>query len=194
MRIGSKGLFRQTVFFSLVGALSGAVFICYEVYLQSTYHRNRALREAVIAFSDISGWANPTAVTLTLKKGIMRQGVFIPVTRERCEQNLKHALNVLKRKIYRNKARKVRIECVPVLEQDANGRFHYHLAVNRPDEISELLFPLRVKSVWEMTDWGYRQSDFQTGADRGWIEYMTKHRSKSDFDLAIDWGNFHKVG
>jgi hypothetical protein len=162
--------------------------------LQSSHSNNRALREAAIAFSDISEWANPTAVTLTLKKGIMRDGVFISATPERCAQNLKHALNVLNRKIYRNKARKVRIECIPVLEQDANGRFHYHLALNRPAAISELLFPLRVKSVWEKTDWGYRQSDFQAGADRGWIEYMTKFRSKSEFDLAIDWGNFHKVG
>lgn len=169
------------------------MLFCYEVFLQSIYHRNRALREETITFLDISGWANPTAVTLTLKKGFSRDGVFFAATPEICQQNLKHALNVLNRKIYGNKARKVRIECIPVLEQDASGRFHYHLALNRPAEISEVLFPLRVKSVWEKTAWGYKQCDFKAGADRGWIEYMTKFRSKREFDLAIDWGNFHLI-
>ena len=72
---------------------------------------------------------------------------------ERCQQNLRHALNKLNRRIYGNKARKVRMECIPVLEQDASGRFHYHLAVNRPQEVSEDFFPLMMTSVWMSTHW-----------------------------------------
>ncbi len=155
--------------------------------------RDVALREAVVEFCDISCWQNPTAVTLTMKKGLERNGVFIPATPERCQQNLRHALNKINHRIYGNRSRKVRMECVPVLEQDASGRFHYHLALNRPQEVSEDFFPLMMASVWMSTHWGYKQADFQSNADAGWIEYITKLRSKAEFDESIDWGNFRLV-
>ena len=45
-------------------------------------------------------------------------------------------------------------------------------------------------SVWMSTHWGYKQTHFQSNADAGWIAYMTKLRSKTEFDASIDWGIF----
>ena len=80
---------------------------------------------------------------------------------------------------------------IPVIESDRSGREHYHAAIDRPAHISRRDFENMILECWAKSRWGYRQIKVIPGADEGWIDYMTKRRSKPNYADAFDWENFH---
>ena len=151
-----------------------------------------ALRNAFLSWCDISNWRNPVAVTLTLKRSIRTaSGAFISPGPGDYEQNLRHFINVLNRRIFGNKVRHgLRLKCIAVLEGDKTVRWHYHLLVERPRQLClEALIALIVWE-WGKTRWGYHELDVRP-CDAGWLSYMTKFRSKMHYADSIDWLNCH---
>jgi hypothetical protein len=52
------------------------------------------------------------------------------------------------------------------------------------------VYPLFV-AEWMKTQWGYGQVHIQPCHDDGWLDYITKLRSKIDVGESIDWMNLH---
>jgi hypothetical protein len=154
-----------------------------------TYRPPLRLQAAIRKFCSIEAWERPVAATLTMKQGLRLNGMYIGLTRELCSQNLRHALNVLDKRCFRNAARRKQLKCVAILEQDASDRWHYHLALDRPPRVDQFHFDFLVKTVWWNTMWGHNQIELSFDADDGWIRYVTKLRSKAEYDEAIDWAN-----
>jgi hypothetical protein len=140
-------------------------------------------------FIDLQSWSSPMAVTLTFKKAIPSNNGEQRLTPERASRNLRHFLNVLKGKIYKNQRKHRWIKCFAVREVSADGRLHYHLTLDCPLTVSQQEMGHLVRLHWPRTHWGYKQLDIQPFADRGWLEYQLKLRSKPNFDESIDWFN-----
>lgn len=158
-----------------------------------TRSNDLALRKAFLGWCDTSGWKNPVAVTLTLKQAIRsRWGTFIRPGPGDYEQNLRHFLNVLNRRIYGNKVRHgARLKCIAVLEGDDIVRRHYHLLIDIPPRRHPDSFMILVALTWGETLWGYHVQHV-TPCDSGWLPYMAKLKSKAEYSDAIDWLNCHK--
>ena len=148
-------------------------------------------KSAVESFLDISDWKNPVAITLTMKEGQVIDRTFVELRPELCRQNLRHFRNVLNRKAFKNASYKLKMKCLAVLEQSADGRYHYHLALDRPECFSDLRLRLMVNWVWRNTHWGREQTAYESPADQGWISYMTKLKTKPSYLDAFDWDNCH---
>lgn len=150
-----------------------------------------SLRDEIRTFVDEQSFKNPMAVTLTMRRVLARNGVRYWIDGQQCKQNLRHFLNVISRRLFRGDARRgKRLRCFSVLEYSETVRPHYHLIVENPTSMSAGFFRLLLQSFWSRTTWGYRQIE-AVSCDSGWNKYMTKLRTKPDFDLAIDWENSH---
>jgi hypothetical protein len=132
-------------------------------------------------------------VTLTLKQCYCVNGVVVRLTPLEASQNLTHFLNVINRKSFgKVGVRKgKRVRCFPALEGDGKSvRFHYHLCLDKPEALTIEQFTALIHKTWLKTNFGYYQIDVRP-CDDGWISYMTKYRSKSEFADAIDWMNYN---
>jgi hypothetical protein len=138
------------------------------------------------------------AVTLTFKQAIKPEesagAAFIKLDRERAEKNVRHFLNKLNQNVLGKRFRrfKKRLISVPVYEKGEDKRFHAHLVLEKPPEITLEAFIDLVDECWQSTDFGYKDMDIQTIVDSGWISYMLKNRTKPEGVLeAIDLQNCH---
>jgi hypothetical protein len=138
------------------------------------------------------------AVTLTFKQAIPAKDsaglFFTKLDREKAEQNVRHFLNKLNQKVLGKRFRrfKKRLISVPVYEKGEDKRFHAHLVLEKPPEITLEAFIDLVDECWQSTDFGYKNIDIQTVVDSGWIAYMLKNRTKPEGVLeAIDLQNCH---
>ena len=160
--------------------------------MNNTHGVNHQLKHALQQFFDLSKWNCPCAVTLTMKLAIPASQGLVHITEALASQNLRHFLNVLNKRIYGNKVnRGQRLFVIAVSETDSSGRRHYHLTLDCPPSVNSNDFGQFIQSIWTKTDWGYRQIDCQPFADEGWIDYITKYRSKSNYAHSVDWNNCH---
>ena len=150
-----------------------------------------------MSMCDISPWNDPFAVTLTARRVTRTcadSGTRHFVGREQYAQNLRHFLNVLNKRVYGNAAQRgmKRLRVIPVFEQHQSGRYHLHLAIDRPPHVDEPTFTSMISETWHKTSLGYRNIKVVPHADSGWIGYILKRRSKNGpLTDAIDWASFH---
>jgi hypothetical protein len=140
---------------------------------------------------DISLFGCPTAVTLTLKQSYRVGGFTVPLTEIDATQNLRHFLNLLNRKIFGNGVRQGRhIGCYAVREGNGKSvRFHYHLCLDKPDQLEDEEFMMLIRQSWLKTRFGYPEIEISMRCDAGYIDYMLKLKTKDDFASSIDWLN-----
>ena len=146
-------------------------------------------KAALLGFLDISDWKNPVAITLTMKQGQFIGGAFAVLTPDLCTQNLRHVSNVLNRKAFGKASRKRKMKCVAVRERSKDGRYHYHLVLDRPEQFGDFRFRFMVEAAWRNSRWGHRQSSYESLADQGWVSYIAKLKSKPNYLDAFDWEN-----
>jgi hypothetical protein len=154
---------------------------------------NAAIRKQVREFSKVIPCASPFAVTLTLKLAHNEGGCRVPLTELGASRNLKLFLNILNRKAFGKSgmSKGKKLCCVAILE-DGKLRPHFHLCLQKPDSFSDRDFVELIESAWVRTRFGYTQIDAKPCYDvGGWLNYITKYRTKSDFADSIDWANFH---
>ena len=97
--------------------------------------------------------------------------------------------NVVDRKLFGNRVRKgKRVPRFAVYEGGNGIRYHYHLVLVLPDEVSIEQLTGLILHEWRRTHWGYSVIDIKA-CDQGWPNYMTKFDTKSDFASSIDWNN-----
>jgi hypothetical protein len=148
------------------------------------------LKKSFIEYTNLIEWINPQAITLTLKQRVENIGIDII----NASINFRHFINRLNRWFYGSAADRYNksIQVVPIIEHNASTRYHYHAAIERPDHIDMDEFKVAIGECWLKTKWGYNHIDIQPMTDIGWIEYISKIKSKREYDLAIDWANLRR--
>jgi len=132
------------------------------------------------------------AATLTMKQFVFETGSSehygsISLTDDLARQNLRHFLNQLNAKIYRRQRYKgKRVKVASVLEANETTNRHYHLIIQKPEAINDPQFTALINLLWFQTDWGDVITDIQPCRDDGWISYITKLKTKVEYDLCID--------
>lgn len=129
---------------------------------------------------------NFIGVTLTLKQRVDNE----VLTEYSCSSNLRHFLNVINKKVYKNGFTRYgkRLQIFPVLEKSLGDRLHYHLAIERPRDMDLHEFQNMIRSEWIETRFGHREIQIESSINQGWINYITKFRSYTD---QVDWENVH---
>jgi hypothetical protein len=86
---------------------------------------------------DTSGWRSVCAVTLTLKQALWSEGFRVVANEHECSKAFRNFTNRLNREVYGASFRKgrKRLRVISVLEKDADGRFHYHAAIELPAHV-----------------------------------------------------------
>lgn len=164
----------------------------------------KRLQTIIRDYCQFERFERPIAVTLTTKARFVAKGGEVTFNnRDFCQSNLTYFLERLSHELFgntakRNKARfrergspRQFLRVVPFLEQNQTGRYHHHLLMDCPAEIDPDVFKFLVGICWGKTHWGDQHIHIEDGfCDSGWLRYITKVRSKEDFDLAVDWANF----
>ena len=151
-------------------------------------------RKQLLNYINFSSWLRPVAVTLTLKQTFHSVAGSVRLNADHAARNLRHFLNKLNRRYFKNAFDRhgKRLAVVPIMEVSHEGRLHYHLIMDRPSHISAVQFGTDIRSLWQSTDWGYKEVHIDDHPNEGWLYYMTKHSQKPDYDLSIDWMNYHR--
>ena len=152
-----------------------------------------AFREAVLDFCKDKTWTNPQAITLTLKRRRQDGTVWVSIAEGDAQRNLTHFLNVIRRKLQRRYGfpKTAELQCIPVLEGTDDVRDHFHLMLDRPACIDQEAYSALIAEEWSRTDWGMPRLTIKPCFnEQGWVDYITKLRTKSDYAAAIDWTNF----
>lgn len=133
---------------------------------------------------------NALCVTLTEKQfvnGIQLDGI-------RSDQNFRHFLNLLNRKVYKSSFTRFKrsLYILTVKEVPASGRHHRHCMLEKPQHVSLEHFKNLIHECWTSTDFGYEHIHItEPYHEEGWYNYILKTRTKSDFLTSIDWNNIH---
>jgi len=141
---------------------------------------------------DPSSWKNPCAVTLTLKLAISNNGMTTELDPIKASENLRHFQNRLNRSLVGRgyPVKRKGVPCLAVYEGTSSVRPHYHLCLERPERVPIEAFTSLIQQHWSATHWGYHMTLVEPCSDiDGWVHYMIKRRSKSDFASSIDWIN-----
>lgn len=155
---------------------------------------NVALMKHSRSFVASFPWVAPQAITLTFKLGKYHNGVFITPGAIEYSQNVRHFLNLLNKALFGALARNGwLLSVVSVLEHPPGGRPHYHLVVDKPAHIPNGYFEWLVQDLWRQTFWGHRVVHVGVNGGLRWINYVTKLRTKPNYDESIDWHNTHNV-
>ena len=150
---------------------------------------------------------NPLLVTFTLKQKVSFQsniGVHLVDLDEVCMRtNFRHFSNRLNKKVFGNSFRRYgkRLKMVVVEEGGNNGvRLHQHTVIETPSHLDQHQFKSLVGDIWtNKTLWGYEDIRFDVpnkskGDVSGWINYITKSKTKGrDLNSSIDWENTYLV-
>jgi hypothetical protein len=150
------------------------------------------LRESLLEFCRSKNWISPQAVTLTLRTSRPAGTVWVKLTAADAQQNLRHFLNVVHKKLAAyGFPKRAELQCVPIFEGDDAVRPHFHLMLDRPACIEAAEYADLLERAWSRTYWGHQRTEIKPCDDEdGWLDYISKLRTKSDYAAAIDWTNF----
>ena len=144
------------------------------------------LKKSIQDYLNKADLENTLAVTLTMKQKVETEWLDL----YNSKKNFRHFMNRMNERVYGNAFKRFqkRIGVIPVIEFSQNNRLHYHLIMECPERVSEVLLPHMVGSCWGMTKFGHHQVDIQKTYSSKWIDYITKFKSSDD---QVDWDNFH---
>ena len=148
------------------------------------------IKKSFIEYANSIDWINPHAITLTLKQRVDNLAIDLI----HASINLRYFLNRLNRWFFGSASTRYKksVQVVPVIENNYTTRYHYHIAIDKPDHIDDVEFSHAIRQCWIKTKWGYNHIDIQPMTDNGWIDYISKVNTKDEYDLAIDWVNLRK--
>lgn len=152
---------------------------------------SKKFRDAACSLFQTTNFKNPVAVTLTMKQCCVFNGSRFPLTDTGATQNLRHFRNLVNRKIFGKAGvrKKRQMNCYAFVE-NKNVRPHYHLCLDKPDDMTMEQFTVIIHRAWSKTYFGYYEIDVKA-CDSGWISYMMKDKTKLVFADSIDWLNYY---
>lgn len=150
---------------------------------------------------------NPLFVDFTLKQKIEFQSKFgtylVDLDQYGITTNFRHFSNRLNRKVYGKSFHRYgkRLKMIVVEEGGKNEvRLHQHTVIETPSHLDQHQFKTLISDIWTShTLWGYENIHFGVpdkfkGDVSGWINYITKSKTKSrDLSSSIDWENTYLV-
>lgn len=146
-------------------------------------------KTALVQLCDTSHWRSTVGLTLNLKQSAQTEcGGFVRVDELEAKKAFRQYMNILNRRIYKSAYRKhgKRLRVIPILEKSAEGRLHYHAAMEPPEFMDAGSFGNIAMDVWLQTSLGYGHGATTPNVDAGWIAYMAKLRGKSGLEVYTD--------
>lgn len=146
-------------------------------------------KQMLVQMCDTTHWGSVIALTLNLKQSIPTgTGGFVPLDELMAKKAFGRYMRTLNRRTYKSAFRhhRKRLRVIPILEKSMGGRWHYHIAIEPPLFIEHAAFGELAMEAWLKGDLGYGHGDVCLRADPGWINYMTKGRTKSAFEHYFD--------
>ena len=137
-------------------------------------------------------WQRPFAVTLTFRQAVISNSTYIPLDSIAASKNTQYFLNILNRAALGKSAARYgkTLTSVGVVEGDERVRLHAHFCIDKPPPLTDEEFHGLIISSWNRTLFGYLEVDVKPCTDlHGWLRYIDKYRTKSDYSDAIDWMN-----
>ena len=149
------------------------------------------IRDALRYFCARKDWTNPQAITLTLRLSRLIDGVWFRLSQMDAQQNLRHLLNVLHKKLGTYGFQSVRSSNACPSLKGAKVFVYIHLMLERPPCINADEYAELIRFEWARTFWGHEKITIEPcHDDAGWLAYMSKLRTKEEYADAIDWTNF----
>ena len=153
-------------------------------------------KKALLDFCSTDHWDNVCAFTFNLKQAVRveqkgsKNSTFqwYRLDDMRSRKCFKEFMRALNRRVYKSAYVRhgKRLQTMAILEKSVEGRYHFHAAIESPKYMAQELFCKLAMDVWLEQYFGYGHGDAKANADRGWIDYMTKIRTKDGFDHYFD--------
>jgi len=142
-------------------------------FYTASEQRTYRLRSEIKQWSKLntSHWRSVLAVTLTVKQALLSDsGCLLPLTEIQAKKELRYFMTRFNRSVYGRAARKgKKLRAIPVVEKDASGRWHYHLAIEPPTHLNADQFAAQNISSWLKSPWAHRINHIKPEAVRGWV-------------------------
>ena len=143
----------------------------------------------MVEFCSTDHWDNVCAFTFNMKQAVIfENGRWQSFDKITCEKCFKEFMRDLNRRIYKFAYTKHKkgLRVIAFIEKSKDRRYHFHAAIEAPKHMTQEAFCKFAMDVWLQQYFGYGHGDAKTNADRGWIDYMAKFRSKDGFDHYFD--------
>lgn len=147
----------------------------------------KGLYDSFLDMAILDQWAEPYAVTLTLKP--FSFFCRVPLNDSCASHNLTEFLGLLHNAFFSSNdmSNGNRIRCIPVLEIGEPTR--YQLCLEKPAHIPEDLFMQETFDCWWATDFAHWDMEIKP-ADADWIRYLAKLQADTSLPDALDWDNY----
>jgi hypothetical protein len=151
-------------------------------------------RSSFLKWANSLTWRRPFAITLTFKQGIVSNSTYIPLDSVAASKNIHYFLTFLNRRALgkASQRRGLRLTSVGSFERTEGTGLHAHFCIDKPHHLSDENFQGLIVTSWNRTLFGNVQTDAKPCTDLpGWISYIAKYKTKSDYADSIDWMNVH---
>jgi len=155
-------------------------------------HHRQIIRGSFLDWANDMGWQSPFAVTLTFKQGIVLNNTYIPLDPLEASKNIQCFLRFLDYSTLGKSAQRYgrKLTSVGAFERTCGTGLHAHFCIDKPPRLSDEEFQGAIISSWNKTWFANVQTDVKPCTDlRGWISYIAKYKTKSDYADAFDWMN-----
>lgn len=153
-----------------------------------TDYGHKRLKEALLTSTlNCSDWAHPVAATLRCRP-IIAAGTpaAIRLTEGMVREGARRTMRKLERRLFGNNRAGKKLRRVVVIEHDGAVGWHLHVLIDRPSDRTSEEFRRAIIDCWEDWDGAASGTWVQEGADRGWLHYMLKRRTKEKFEGPFD--------
>lgn len=160
--------------------------------IEVNYTQCENYRHAIHSWVVGWGWVYPMFVTVTAKQGY--KGHYI--SDYALQQCVKHLVKRLEAEFYGSIRRRkgARLHFLPAGETSANNRRHFHFIIDNPLGLVREEYQEEVRTNWKKTDWADREINVQEyHPDRHHLAYVTKIRTKPEYDLGFLWDLVRKT-
>lgn len=143
----------------------------------------------MLEFCSTDHWRSICALTFNLKKVFKdSNGCSRWVDESTAKKVMRDYANRLNRLIYKGAYRNYgkRLRIIPILEQNYDQRWHYHVSIEPPAHMTANEFCQVAMTLWERMPLGYGHGKYKIIADRGWLLYLSKFRTKYYFENYYD--------
>lgn len=131
------------------------------------------------------------SVTLTSKQNIGG----IKIDHLSLQHNVRYFKNILNRKVFGNSYFRYgkELKTLFIQENSEDVRYHIHGVIEHPLRIELKEFDEMIRDSWSKTLFGYNEVHIENPSNQlrkeGWLNYIMKSKTKSDFSLSIDLEN-----
>jgi hypothetical protein len=135
----------------------------------------------------ISTWLSPRFVTFNMKASICGPvGSYLRIDDPTARATIKQVGSTIDKAVYCRAVQhhNKRVQRIPFLEYGFDRGWHCHVIFDKPQRYEDRAFEQLVADVWIASPWG-ASLDYRL-ADDGAAGYVTKGRSKSEFEMWSD--------